>query len=293
MEIKARLDSKRIALLYLRHVQNGFAIPSSVQMALNRLNDDAIKAFLRDYVKVASRNVERVKRWRELLKIEKSLWREGYELIAGVDEVGVAPLAGPVLAAAVILPKGCRLLDVDDSKKLQEKERERLAAEIKRAAIAWGIGSASPAEIDKINILQADLLAMRRAVRSLEKMLGYKRPGANIGYVLVDYHEIPNIEHPQLGITDGDQKSLSIAAASIIAKTTRDELMRQYDRLFPGYDFSKNKGYGSQTHKAAILSLGVLPIHRRTFRSVREAINAGVPLKDSSKTNYDNSHTQE
>lgn len=255
-----------------RYVIQGHTLSHRLRRSLELSTDAAVQHFLAEYTRARGRNVRRVQRWKELLVYERRLWGEGRKFIGGVDEVGIASLAGPVLAAAVVLPRNCRLLDVDDSKRLNETERERLAGEIKRVAIAWGIGMATPEEIDKLNILQADFLAMKRALASISsKVL--------LDYILVDYHTLPDITVKQLGITNGDQKSLSIAAASIIAKTTRDAIMRDYDKIYPGYDFTRNKGYGTQRHKTSIHTLGVLPIHRRTFKSVREALLAGVPIR--------------
>ncbi len=176
--------------------------------------------------------------------------------ICGVDEVGRGPLAGPVTAAAVILPKDCRLLYINDSKKLTEKRRESLYEEIMAQAIAVGIGSATPARIDEINILQATYEAMRQALDALAV-----RPSK----LLVDAVHIPDVDIPQVGIVKGDEKSISIAAASIIAKVTRDRLMVEYESLYPGYDFASNKGYGTSAHIQALRELGPTPIHRKSF----------------------------
>lgn len=181
---------------------------------------------------------------------------EGYACICGIDEAGRGPLAGPVAAGAVILPKGCRILYLNDSKKLSEKRREELFIEIKEKALAWGVGIAPPAMIDEINILQATYEAMREAVRQL---------GARPDVLLNDAVTIPGIDIPQVPIVKGDAKSLSIAAASILAKVTRDHMMAEYDEMFPGYGFAKHKGYGTAVHIRAIRELGPCPIHRRTF----------------------------
>lgn len=266
-------NMKNVSELEKHYIKNAYTLPQRLLRSLERTSGMEARQFIANYARTREHNLLRVKRWKQLLVYERRLWREGRKLIVGVDEVGVAPLAGPVLAAAVILPQKCRLLDVDDSKKLSEKQREMLALEIKAVALAWGVGFATPQEIDQINILQADYVAMKRALSSISARL---QPD----YVLVDYHTLPGVSVPQLGITDGDQKSLSIAAASIIAKTTRDAMMREYDSVYPGYDFVNNKGYGSQRHKAAILELGVLPIHRRTFKSVREALSNGVMIRE-------------
>lgn len=179
-----------------------------------------------------------------------------YELICGVDEVGRGPLAGPVFTAAVILPKDCEILYLNDSKKLSEKKREELFLEISEKAIAIGIGSCTPEEIDEYNIKQATRKAMLQAVQNLE---------IQPGLVLVDAETITGLDIRQVPIIKGDAKSVSIAAASIIAKVTRDHLMEEYDRIYPEYGFASNKGYGSASHMQAIREFGPCPIHRRSF----------------------------
>ena len=179
-----------------------------------------------------------------------------YQYICGIDEVGRGPLAGPVVAGAVILPKDDMILYLNDSKKLSEKKREMLYDEIMDRAVATGIGMASPARIDEINILQATYEAMRMAIDNLKV-----RPDI----LLNDAVTIPQVDILQVPIIKGDAKSISIAAASIIAKVTRDLLMVEYDKLLPGYDFSSNKGYGTKAHIAGLKELGPTPIHRRSF----------------------------
>ena len=179
-----------------------------------------------------------------------------YTYICGIDEVGRGPLAGPVVAGAVILPKDCDILYINDSKKLSEKLREELYDEIISKAIAYGIGSIPPNRIDEINILQATFEAMRLAVSKLT---------VSPEVLLIDAETIPNMPIHQIPIVKGDSKSYSIAAASILAKVTRDRLMVAYDKLFPGYGFAANKGYGSKQHIEAIKSLGPTPLHRMSF----------------------------
>lgn len=176
--------------------------------------------------------------------------------ICGIDEVGRGPLAGPVVAGAVILPKDVEILYLNDSKKLSEKKREALYDEIMEKAVAVGIGMAGPARIDEINILQATYEAMRMAIEKLSV-----RPDL----LLNDAVTIPGVEIQQVPIIKGDAKSVSIAAASIVAKVTRDRMMKEYDAIFPGYDFASNKGYGTKTHIEALKSLGPCVIHRRSF----------------------------
>lgn len=181
-----------------------------------------------------------------------------YEFICGIDEVGRGPLAGPVVAGAVILPKDCDILYINDSKKLTEKKREELYDIIMEKAVATGIGYASPERIDEINILQATYDAMRLAIADL---------GVEPQILLNDAVTIPDVDKKivQVPIIKGDAKSISIGAASIIAKVTRDRLMVEYDKIFPGYDFAGNKGYGSANHIEALKKQGPTPIHRRSF----------------------------
>jgi ribonuclease HII len=208
-------------------------------------------------------------RLRRLLEYERELWDAGYMFIAGVDEAGMAPLAGPVVAAAVILPRNYRLTGLDDSKRiLDHAKREVMAERIKTDAVAWAAGWAEVEEIDRLNIYHAGLLAMRRAVEGLTGASGNVRPD----FVLVDARTIPECVAPQRGIIRGDQLSASIAAASIIAKTARDAYMCELDRRYPGYGLAGHKGYPTPEHLRAIRELGVLPVHRRSFRPVREAL---------------------
>lgn len=177
-------------------------------------------------------------------------------MICGIDEAGRGPLAGPVAAGAVILPKDCTLLYLNDSKKLSEKRREELFVQIKEQAVAWCVGIVGPERIDEINILQATYEAMRQAVAGL---------GVKPDLLLNDAVEIPGVDIMQVPIIKGDAKSVSIAAASILAKVTRDHMMVEYDQLFPDYGFAKHKGYGTAAHIQAIKELGPCPIHRRSF----------------------------
>ena len=197
---------------------------------------------------------------KELLRIDKLKEYERryteYTYICGIDEVGRGPLAGPVVAGAVIFPPECDILYINDSKQLSEKKREELYDVIMEKAVACAVGYATPERIDEINILQATYEAMRDAINSLTV-----RPRL----LLNDAVTIPKVEIPQVPIIKGDAKSISIGAASIIAKVTRDRLMREYDRVFPEYDFAGNKGYGSAAHIADLKKYGPTPIHRRSF----------------------------
>ena len=177
-------------------------------------------------------------------------------VVCGIDEAGRGPLAGPVVAGACILPADCQILYLNDSKKLSEKRREALFEEIKEKAVAFGVGIVSPAVIDEINILQATYEAMREAVSKLE-------PVPQI--LLNDAVTIPDVTIPQVPIIKGDAKSISIAAASIVAKVTRDRMMVEYDKVMPEYGFASNKGYGAAAHIEALKKYGPSPIHRATF----------------------------
>ncbi len=225
----------------------------------------------------------------EMKKYEQELYDTGMKFIAGVDEVGRGPLAGPVVAAAVILPKDFNVLGVDDSKKLSEKKRNELFDVIKKAAVAYGIGQVENAVIDEINILEATRKAMSIAVENANRMLlekfkteergcqNIKRDEANlynagesnlsnrIEHILFDAIEIKELSISQTSIIKGDAKSVSIAAASILAKVTRDSLMVEYSLKYPYYAFESNKGYGTKSHYEGIEKMGICPIHRRSF----------------------------
>ena len=185
--------------------------------------------------------------------------------IAGIDEAGRGPLAGPVVAACCILPKDAVILYLNDSKKVTALRREALLPEIKEKAIAYGIGVVDEKRIDEINILQADYEAMRIAVQKTSAMLQAKGLSDAPGLLLNDAVTIPGVEIPQESIIKGDAKSVSIAAASILAKVTRDQLMEAYDAQYPEYGFTRNKGYGTKEHIEALKRLGPCPIHRRSF----------------------------
>ncbi len=199
----------------------------------------------------------------DILLFEKTAYSSGFTSVAGIDEAGRGPLAGPVTAAAVILPFGLYINGVDDSKKLTPEKRDTLYEVIMRQALSVGVGIISPAEIDRINILQATRLAMRTAVNNLSI-----RPDC----LLIDGITTIDSTVRQKTIKKGDSLSLSIAAASIIAKVTRDRLMVEMDTKYPGYGFSGHKGYGSASHMDAIKRLGPSPIHRLTFRGVKEYV---------------------
>ena len=204
------------------------------------------------------RQEEKLKKELERLEVMSVYEREyaGWGAVCGIDEARRGPLAGPVVAGAVILPKDEKILYVNDSKKLSEKKREMLYDEIMSRALAVGVGVVGPERIDEINILQATYEAMRMAVAQLT---------VPPDILLNDAVTIPDLPIRQVPIVKGDAKSVSIAAASIIAKVTRDRLMREYDQIFPEYDFASNKGYGTRSHIEALKALGPAPVHRRTF----------------------------
>lgn len=212
----------------------------------------------------AEREAKLKLRFEELNVYERKFRSEGFSFIAGVDEVGRGPLAGPVVAAAVILPRDFYCLGIDDSKKLSEKRRELLFDEIKCGALAYGIGCVDNEEIDRINILEATKKAMKNAIEDAEKRL-YDAMGCGIDMIIFDAVKIEDIRTPQISLIKGDAKSISVAAASIIAKVTRDRMMEAYDDVYPGYGFSSNKGYGTSLHYEGIKKQGITPIHRRSF----------------------------
>ncbi|MBQ6024313.1 MAG: ribonuclease HII [Lachnospiraceae bacterium] len=186
-----------------------------------------------------------------------------FKFICGIDEVGRGPFAGPVVAGAVILPKDEEILYLNDSKKLSEKKREELYDIIMEKAVAVGLGLETNEVIDEINIKRATHSAMRKAIKNLKNPKTGEMFTPDI--LLVDAEHIPDVDIKQVGIIKGDAKSISIAAASIIAKVTRDRMMVEYDKIYPGYDLAGNKGYGTAAHIAAIKELGMTPIHRRSF----------------------------
>ncbi len=242
---------------------------SEIKEELQAAEETMLPAFISEYgndsrlgvqklLQQARKRLEKLEQERERIEklrvYEKQYEKTGY--VCGVDEVGRGPLAGPVVAGAVILPKDCRILYINDSKKLSGKKREELYEVIMEQALAVGIGMVSPARIDEINILQATYEAMRQAIQNLS---------LTPDILLNDAVTIPQVSIPQVPIIKGDAKSISIGAASIIAKVTRDRLMVEYDKIMPEYGFARNKGYGSGEHIQAIQTFGPSPIHRQTF----------------------------
>ncbi|HCF59106.1 MAG TPA: ribonuclease HII [Myxococcales bacterium] len=252
-----------LADLRKRYLDEGAALPSGL---LESLQADPRRGAQDLAKRLATRQRENRaegQRLRHLLEHERELWSTGYQAIAGVDEAGVAPLAGPVVAAACILPHDFRPRGIDDSKKLDAAQREALEKQIKEAAIAWSLGSAEPAEIDALNPYHASLLAMHRAVVGLS---------VKPDFLLVDARKVPEVDIPQRGIVHGDALSLTIAAASILAKTARDRKLTEFDSVYPGYGFAQHKGYPTAEHFEALERLGVCPIHRRSYAPVRAAL---------------------
>ncbi len=203
---------------------------------------------------------KRAEHFIEMQYYERLAYKEGASFIAGVDEVGRGPLAGPVVAAAVILPKNIEDLGFDDSKKLSASKREEIYRLIQEKAIAIGIGIVDADIIDQVNIYQASRLAMQQAVSELK---------IQPDYLLIDAMKI-DVNTPQIGIIKGDAKSISIAAASIVAKQVRDQMMQEFDELYPGYDFSNNAGYGTPKHLEGLKTKGICPIHRKTFAPIKD-----------------------
>ena len=211
--------------------------------------------------KKADREKKEHERLEAMLHFERLLWRAGIERVAGVDEVGVGPMAGPVVAAAVVLRPGTWIDGVDDSKRLEPEHRELLDRQIRDAALGVGIGIVEPDEIDRLNIYHAGIRSMWLAVASLP---------APPEHILVDSRTIPDLPQPQNSFNKGDGINFSIASASIVAKVHRDRLMASLDRKYPGYGFASHKGYCTQEHQNAVRQLGPSPIHRRSFDYIRE-----------------------
>ena len=197
----------------------------------------------------------------DLLALETQLWKRGFQAVAGVDEVGRGPLAGPVVAACVVLPQGFSVPEVNDSKRLSSKKRERLFDQILQDAQEVGVGIVTEKTIDRMNILNASLRAMSKAVSQLKE---------TPEFVLVDGNQrIPNLSLPQMPVVKGDSLSLSIAAASIVAKVTRDRIMLKYHEKYPEFRFAEHKGYATRTHVEALKTFGPCQIHRRSFKLVK------------------------
>src|SRR5256886_5986676 len=252
--------------LSLKEIQDKYASGGgSVSSAILRSLQRDPRAGARRLYKVLAKRYEEQKKERNrldaMLHFERLLWKAGIQHIAGVDEVGMGPLAGPVVAAAVVFPPGAEIDGVDDSKALDGETRERLDIEIRQRASAIAIGLVEVDEIDRINIYHAGIRAMQLAVQTL---------AINPQHILVDSRTIPGFTQPQNSFDKGDGLNFSIAAASIVAKVYRDRLMMELDSKYPGYGFASHKGYATPEHQRAIREFGPCPIHRRSFDYIRE-----------------------
>ena len=256
-EIKARFAEagERLKKASMRtEAESAAGLLENLEQTYREDTRSGVQALIRRSEKQREALEKETARIYQLQQYERDYENEG--LICGIDEVGRGPLAGPVVAGAVILPKNCEILYLNDSKQLTAKKRDELYDVIMREAVAVGIGYASPARIDEINILQATYEAMREAISKLSV-----KPDV----LLNDAVKIPQVDIRQVPIIKGDAKRVSIAAASIVAKVTRDRLMEEYDKVLPGYGFASNKGYGSAEHIAALKEIGPSPIHRQSF----------------------------
>jgi ribonuclease HII len=248
--------------------RNGIPGPSVVE-ALRRDPRAGAQALAVRLERIREERLAESRRLRALSLLEDRLRRAGAARVAGVDEVGMGPLAGPVVAAAVVLPSGVRVLDLDDSKRLRPEVRERVEREIRRVAAGVALGWASPEEIDRLNIYRAGLLAMRRAVLALSEA-----PDS----VVVDGRTIPDLDVPQQAVPGGDRSIAAVAAASVVAKVYRDAWMCDLGRRYPAYGFERNAGYGTPEHLDALSETGPCPVHRLSYAPVRAAgpIRTGV-----------------
>lgn len=247
----------------IKELLTGEVLSEDVLAALMLDERKGVQKLIEQYYRRIEKQRKEKLRYEKLFEFEEDCFSKGYHLVAGIDEVGRGPLAGPVVAAAVILPEGIELLGINDSKQLSEAKREQLFEEIREKAVAIGVGCVSHEEIDRINIYEATKVAMSQAVEKLE---------IPPDFLLLDAMKLPHIPLPQLDLIKGDARSISIAAASIIAKVTRDRLMKDYDKAYPGYDFAHNAGYGTAKHLEGLQTLGVTPIHRKTFAPVKHMI---------------------
>jgi ribonuclease HII len=249
-----------------RYVDRQRPLPASIERALRADDRPSAKAILAAVDRRRHEHRAEGQRLRSILRYERDLWASGVVHVAGIDEAGMSPLAGPVAAAAVVFPPGFRLPGVDDSKKLDAKERDRLAPAIREKAVTWAVAFVEADEIDRINIYWAGLLAMVRAVEAL---------GVVPEHLLIDGRKLRDLPISQQRIDKGDEKSLSIAAASILAKTARDARMLEYDARFPAYGFAQHKGYPVRAHVENLRRHGACAIHRQSFAPVRTAL--GLP----------------
>lgn len=247
----------------IHHIRQLLEQPEVEQEQLDKLAGDerkGVQTLLKQYRKRQEERQQLLAMHDQMNEYERQLRSQGYHALAGIDEVGRGPLAGPVVAAAVILPPDFRLLGLTDSKKLTKQKREAFSKIIKQEAVAYSIEMVHAAEIDRINIYQATKMAMQAAISTL-----HKEPD----YLLLDAMSL-QLDIPQTSLIKGDEKSITIAASSVIAKVARDTYMAELETKYPGYGFSRHAGYGTKEHLAAIDRLGVTPEHRRSFRPVQE-----------------------
>ncbi len=257
------LDPSTLSIAEIRERLSGCAGPLSARLllALKRDRREGVRRIYRRARKRQEKRAGEGRRSKEMRRQEQRLWGSGLQRVAGVDEVGIGPLAGPVVAAAVVFAPHATIPGVDDSKRVRPRERRRLARTIRREALGVGIGVVRVEEIEQLNVYNAGILAMRRAVEGL--------PFAP-EHLLLDARKIPKISIPQTSFIKGDRLSLSIAAASIVAKTYRDQLMVELDKIYPRYGFSRHKGYSTAEHVKAIKQYGPCPVHRKSFAFIQE-----------------------
>jgi ribonuclease HII len=255
--------SLKLSEIRRRYVERPRPLPAELESILRKDPRASARAILAAVDRRRHENRSEGQRLRTILRYEGRLWAAGVTRVAGVDEAGMSPLAGPVAAAAVVFPPGTRIPYVDDCKRLDVGERDRLAPIIRAKALAWSVAFVEPEDIDRLNIYWAGIAAMTRALAGL---------ALAPEHLLIDARKLRDVSTPQQAIVRGDQKSLSIAAASILAKTARDARMCELDARYPGYGFAKHKGYPVKAHFAALRKLGPCAVHRRSFAPVREAL---------------------
>jgi ribonuclease HII len=265
-DTKAEMTRHSLDSLRKRYLVEKKPLEARVEQVLRADSRAGARAILALIDKRRSENRSEGQRLRKMLRFETFLWESGHHSVAGVDEAGMSPLAGPVSAAAVILTPGTRIIGIDDSKRLDAAAREELAKEIMEKAASWSVAFVEVEEIDSINIYWAGIQAMQRAVQGL---------GSTPQHLLIDAKRLKEIHVPQQAIIKGDAKSASIAAASILAKVERDAVMRMLDERHPGYGFADHKGYPVKEHYAALARLGACAAHRRSFGPVRKVL--GLP----------------
>ncbi|HZZ92244.1 MAG TPA: ribonuclease HII [Usitatibacter sp.] len=257
----ARVEELSVEDIRKRYLESAEPVPAQILARLQRDPRQGVKRLHAALRKRYDRERQERLRLDAMRHFELVLWKSGVRDIAGVDEAGVAPLAGPVVAAAVMFPPGTEIAGIDDSKKLDATARERLALEIRANASGIGVGIATVEDIDRVNIYHASLLAMRRAVEALPRMPQH---------LLVDARTVPGVDVPQNAFNKGDGINFTIAAASIIAKTERDRMMVALDGEYPGYGFAGHKGYPTSEHRAAVVRLGPSAVHRMSFPVIHE-----------------------